>query len=60
MSTETEQSEIFDYIREYLKYWELNASLESFEEEVKRRVRLVLLRGRGRRRVGARPSCSRC
>lgn len=41
MSTETEQSEIFDYIREYLKYWELNASLESFEEEVKRRVRLV-------------------
>lgn len=30
MSTETDQGEIFDYIREYLKYWELNTSLECF------------------------------
>lgn len=31
MSSETDQGEIFDYIREYLKYWELNSSLELFE-----------------------------
>jgi hypothetical protein len=38
MSTETDQSEILDYVREYLKYWELNSSLEVFEEELKKKV----------------------
>lgn len=49
MSTETEQSEIFDFIREYLKYWELNTSLECFEEEIKRRVRVINTQGAGKK-----------
>jgi hypothetical protein len=48
MSSETDQGEIFDYVREYLKYWELNTSLEGFEEEIKRRVRVGVLRDRCR------------
>lgn len=49
MSTETEQTEIFDYIREYLKYWELNTSLESLEDEIKRRVRVIIIQGAGKK-----------
>jgi hypothetical protein len=40
--TEAEQQELLDYIREYLKYWELNNSLEGLEEELKRKVKLLL------------------
>jgi len=32
MSGEAEPQEILDYVREYLKYWELNNSLELLEE----------------------------
>ena len=39
-SQEIEKGEIHEYIREYLKYWELNGSLEVFEEEAKRKVSL--------------------
>jgi len=38
MSGDSDQQEVFDYIREYLKYWELNTSLDMFEEELKKRV----------------------
>jgi hypothetical protein len=48
MSSETEQGEIFDYIREYLKYWELNSSLELFEEDIKRKVPLASPRAHSR------------
>ena len=30
MSQEVETAEVHEYIREYLKYWELNGSLEVF------------------------------
>jgi hypothetical protein len=36
--TEPEQQEVLEYIREYLKYWELNGSLELLEEELKHKV----------------------
>ena len=37
--TEATQEEVIEYVREYLKYWELNSTLEGLEEEIKRQVR---------------------
>ena len=37
-----DSEEINEYIKEYLKYWDLNNSLESFEEETKSKVNLSL------------------
>ena len=39
---EVDSEEINEYIKEYLKYWDLNNSLESFEEEIKSKVNLSL------------------
>jgi hypothetical protein len=33
-SGEVDPQEITDYIKEYLKYWDLNTSLESLEEQI--------------------------
>lgn len=38
---EVDSDEIHEYIKEYLKYWDLNNSLESLEEELKSKVSLL-------------------
>ena len=58
--TEPEQQEVFEYIREYLKYWELNSSLELFEEELKRKVSFPRNREPTKRANKLRPNSTKC
>ena len=42
---EVDLEEIGEYIKEYLKYWDLNNSLECFEDELKSKVSMPIIIG---------------